>query len=50
MFKKLLHELYTILVYINYYLSKKKFHKFLFIPQLSIIDIIGVPLYLLIIF
>ena len=35
MFKKLLHELYTILVYINYHLSKKKFHKFIFIhpPQ-----------------
>lgn len=35
MFKKLLHELYTILVYINYYFSKKKFHKFIFIhpPQ-----------------
>ena len=33
--KKLLHKLYTILVYINYHLSRKKFHKFIFIhpPQ-----------------
>jgi len=31
MFKKIIHQLYTVLVYPNYILSKKKFNKFIFI-------------------
>ena len=35
MFKRLVQKIYTVLIYINFYLSKKKYSKFIFIhpPQ-----------------